>query len=213
MAPACRRYRALLIYSILALVALTNSGCLVAILGTAAAGGAVGYAYYHGNVSRDFLAPLGPTVAATDRAVRDLGLPVMDGKMDGTTATIESQTPEGDRVAIYMEPVPGATYPATRVHVRVGWFGDHELTGQLHRRIATHLQQQAPADPGSPSIIDQPPPPQGVTPASHTQEPPLATDRSNQFIPPNPNLPRRSDAGFTPAGTHQHDLNLSSTPK
>src|SRR5947209_6098791 len=109
-----------LIYLLLATIALANSGCLVVAAG-AATGGAVGYAYYRGNVTRFYAANLEDVRAATRSALSELGMPITE-KNESDGYLIDTRTTDGDRVRINLElqtsriPAEGAL---TKVGVRV----------------------------------------------------------------------------------------------
>ncbi|MFQ3593452.1 MAG: DUF3568 family protein [Gemmataceae bacterium] len=64
------------LYLGVALLALSQSGCAVAILGAAAGGAALGYAYLRAALSRDYPALLGDTIRATKIALGELGFPI-----------------------------------------------------------------------------------------------------------------------------------------
>src|SRR5438132_12885535 len=96
-----RLTRPRLAFLVLALVAVVNSGCLVVAAG-AATGGAVGYAYYRGNVTRFYAANLEDVRAATRSALAELGMPIAE-KNDGDGYLIDSRTTDGDRVRINLE--------------------------------------------------------------------------------------------------------------
>src|SRR5437763_10663328 len=93
-----RSTRLRLMFLLLAVMALINSGCLVVAAG-AATGGAVGYAYYRGNVTRFYTANLEDVRAATRSALAELGMPITE-KTDSDGYLIDSRTGDGDRVRI-----------------------------------------------------------------------------------------------------------------
>ena len=69
---------------LLAAALLTQAGCLaVALTGAGVAGGAVGYAYLQGGVPQDYHASFADTWAATETAVRGLGMPVKLSRTPG----------------------------------------------------------------------------------------------------------------------------------
>jgi hypothetical protein len=180
--PGVRRA---LVLGFLGGLTLANAGCLAAVLGTAAAGGAVGYAYYRGDVSRDFPASFEATWAATQLAVADERLPVGQQQAHIDTGEIVGKSPKGDDVTISLAPM-SENNSQTRVHVRVGYFGDRELSERLLDRIAARLPQVA-INPVSPSIVNNPgygaarvvpvPVTNGVVPAGFQQTgpPPVVT--------------------------------------
>lgn len=184
------RWRFLLFAVMVSAVSLANSGCLAALLGTAAAGGAVGYAYYRGNVYQDYAALFGSTWGATQQALRAMQMPIVSQTVSVGSGEIESVTADGQRVMIYLQQMPAGNGPLTRVHVRVGFLGDHELSGYLHNLIAAHLQQGPPQP--QPQVI-QPTAATGpnhvaprLNPVPDSKEPPLAIPK--QSAPPQAGL-------------------------
>lgn len=147
------------LYLAVAIMVLTQSGCLAVAAGVAG-GAALGAAYYCGKDCRSFPASSDDTVAATKAALADLGMPVVGEQIEGGEVTIKSQTSDGDPVRIYLH-VEGSKFPAdgplSKVTVRVATFGDHPVSNRVLDQISAHL---APA--GMASV----PPPGAVLPAS-----------------------------------------------
>jgi hypothetical protein len=171
-------------YVALALVALGNGGCLIVAAG-AAAGGAVGYAYYQGKDKQDYRATLGDTWAAVHTALRELGMSVERQELTGDRGFVLSRTADGDAVKIHLDAVDNpnpADGPLTRVSVRVANFGDHPVGTRILYQIGTHLVPTGPARLAPlPNLTPPPPPALGpVQPAGwnaapvKTAEPPLA---------------------------------------
>lgn len=154
-------------------VTVAGSGCAALIVGGAVAGGAAaGYAYYNGNVPRDFPAGMEQTWTATHLALNDLGYPVVRTETTSTGGFIESKTAEGQRIVITLQKSPQHEIPgvvATRVGVRVAVFGDQPLSEHILHQIQTRL---------GPVTVSQPPVPT-KTPTLNRQIP----------IPQNPPAP------------------------
>jgi uncharacterized protein DUF3568 len=134
-----------------ALLALASGGCLAAMVGGAAAGGA-GYAYYHGNMAEVYDADLPLAYEATQQALKDLALPVTSEKRDNMTGTIETVNGKYEKVTITMEQQMGkipTDPPKTKVAVRVGTFGDAEMSRRMQQQIAIRMRGGAnfPAAP------------------------------------------------------------------
>src|SRR4051812_21433748 len=105
-------------------LALGASGCAPGLIGGAVAGGAAaGYAYYKGAVPFDLPTPFHPTWVATLVALQDLSLPVVHYNLNEDHGEIQSRAPDGEAITLYVETVTAGA-PVTRVHVRVGVFGD-----------------------------------------------------------------------------------------
>jgi hypothetical protein len=152
-------------YLLLAACALGSGGCLAVAIGGAAAGAAVGYTYFRGNVSADFPADFNTTWAATQAALLDLGMPVNDPKRTSDTeGTLTTQTGDGTKVSIELEtraariPTEG---PITEIEIRVGLIGDRAVSERLMSQIQVRLAQgvqPAPA-PVAASLPQTAPPP------------------------------------------------------
>ncbi len=149
-----------------AVAALSSSGCLALALGTAAAGGAASYAYVRGRITDEFPADLVTTWTAAHAALVDLGLPVLgvERSREGE-GSLTSQTPDGKKVTVELEARP-ALPPVTRVHVRVGLWGDAPLSERLFNQMHARL---TPAVQPVPVIAVEPP-----APPPETAPPPLA---------------------------------------
>jgi hypothetical protein len=133
---------------------LPNTGCLAAAITAGAVGaGAGGYMYMQGNVVHDYNANFDQTWQATQLALKDLQLPIVQAERDNDAGTIISQTGDGDKIKITLEP-RAARIPAegqwTHVGVRVAWFGDTPLSERIIGQIDAHLTPAAP--PGGPLV-------------------------------------------------------------
>jgi hypothetical protein len=156
-----------LCYLALCAVAAANAGCLVVAAGTAAGAGAAGYAYYRGNVEREYAASFEQTWSAAQAALADLGLPVISVTHGYGDGTVECQTADGRKVEINVEAADSPGAPLTRVGVRVGVFGDRPLS----ERYLDQLQSRLPAAPAGCPGTAMPPPP------AETAPPPLAAPK------------------------------------
>lgn len=147
-----------------AMLAFANAGCIVAAVGAAAgSAAAVGYAYYSAPLTRDYPVAFGDASAGVKAALADLQFPVVKE----TPAVIETHTGDGVKVQIALDvvtsPIP-ADGSVTKVSVRVGHFGDEEISKRIQDQIARHLPGLPP--PAVPTL--QPPRPPETAP------PPLA---------------------------------------
>jgi hypothetical protein len=159
-------------------LALANGGCLVA-AGGVAAGGAVGYAYYHGNVVRYYAATMPDVLAATKTSLAELGMPVVKEEADGSSPILECRTAKGDKVRIKLDMEPSkipSEGTLTRVGVRVATFGDQDVSERVLDQIGFHLVPVPLVASGDSRIRPTPSPIQltaGQQP-SQTAAPPLA---------------------------------------
>ncbi|MBY0527885.1 MAG: DUF3568 domain-containing protein [Gemmataceae bacterium] len=176
-------------------LAVMQGGCLWVAAG-AAGGAALGYAYCNGKLCHVYAASLDDTRAAARAGLADLGMPVQEESQEPGSASIKSQTADGDTVRVSLNIEPSkfpADGPMTRVCVRVATFGDHPASARLQEQIAVHLVMvgaatplPSGAPPAAPPVITPPPAPPGALPST-TAPPPL--------LPPEtaPN-PRPADA-------------------
>jgi hypothetical protein len=125
----------------LLLVALVNSGCLLATAGIA--GGAVaGYAFCKGKVCGAYTASGDDTWAATRTALSELGMPILKEERKGSEGFIESRTADGERIKIYLQSdlskIP-AEGQITYVCVRIAVFGDQPVSERILDQVGLHL--------------------------------------------------------------------------
>jgi hypothetical protein len=170
-----------LVYVALGGTALVSGGCLAAAAG-AAGGAAVGYVYYKGKVNQEYNASFDDTWAATQRAMTELGMPLVKQERQGPSGWMEFRTNMDDRVRITLDqmvsPVP-AEGALTRLGIRVRTFGDQALSERILNQIGAHLvARPAPVAVTAPTWAPGGAPPQpairaagGVVP--ETREPPL----------------------------------------
>ena len=188
-----KRWGILAAHLLVAVLALAGSGCLAAVAGVAAAGGA-GYAYYAGKVSRDFQGSLDQVWSATHLALSELGMPVVSQDQAGDGGVIVARAAEQQvRISFEVE-AAGPAGQVTRVGVRVATFGEQDLSARILNQIGAHVRPLSPvtvaptaptgssappplADPapaGTPAAIPSGPVPLSPLPAQ-TAPPPLAS--------------------------------------
>jgi hypothetical protein len=164
---------------------LLNGGCLAATVGAVGAAGA-GYAYYRGNITREFAATYDDTRAAVYTSFAAMGMPIVGEERTGNMGSVTGITGVGDRVQVSIDHLPAvipADGPRTRVGVRVGTFGDQSLSDRLLHEVAGRLQPGSSRAPlaATPSWGPPAPSSDAITPAAHTPqtlEPPLSTSPS-----------------------------------
>lgn len=169
-------------------VALANSGCLLATAGIAG-GAAVGYAYCKGKVCETYNASCDDSWAATHTALAELGMPIIKEERKTSEGFIESRTADGERVRIYVQ-AEASKIPAegqiTWVCVRVATFGDHTVSDRVLDQVGLHLAPAplagaptpAPTPAGAVIQTGSPPFPAAAPPPRQTGPPPL--------LPPDP---------------------------
>lgn len=172
-------------------LSISQCGCLVAAAGAAAGAGA--YAYYQGNHGDTFAGEFGQTYQATKQALADLNMPIRHEEHHGLTGLIESSIEDGSKVTIDIEEQPRIASTdghVTEVKVRVGTFGDSQVSSKLHAQIRAHLTQGGTASPNrlppvkSQSIQQTGATVPGVAPSKDNWKPASQTGNSQQQPPP-----------------------------
>jgi len=163
--------RVRLLYVLIAVLTLTQSGCLLALAGVAGGAAATGYFYYKGRVYRDFPASFPEVYNAVRAALLDLNFVIFSDEPKDGKACIVTKTTNGKKVRIYLDclhsPIP-AEGLLTRVSIRVACFGDEAVSARIFNQIAFRLSHPAPAASAQPA-----PPPVQQT-GFQTSEPKLA---------------------------------------
>ncbi len=180
MPEAGTRKRAL--YALIAVLALMQGGCLLALAGVAGGAAATGYFYYKGRVYRDFPACFTDVHNAVRAALLDLNFVIFNEETHDGKATFLTKTTNGKKVRIYLDclhsPIP-AEGLLTRVSIRVACFGDEAISARIFDQVAfrlSHPAPAAPAPPGPPSVVTPPP----IQPTGfQTTEPKLAPAKKN----------------------------------
>jgi hypothetical protein len=145
---------------------LGQAGCL-AVVGGAALGGTA-YAYHNGKATAWFPSDFADSWHAVKEALNDLALPIKAEQRHRLAGTIESATHTGTKITITLEEKPpkvGLSEHQTELTVRVGVFGDSEvsqrLLEQIRQRLAARQTLPPPPMPATPAPGSPPPvPPQ-----------------------------------------------------
>ncbi len=175
----CVKVRRLVGVTLALVLILGSSGCLAVGIGTAAAGGAVGYAYYRGGVQRAYPVTIKAGSQATQDAMAKLGMPLTHAthREKESTLYFHQGQANGTRIRIWLEqestPNPGDGV-LTVITVRVGTFGDQELSERILAEIAKHLS--LPVEPGAPA-------PGRLTPLA-AEDPSLRATQPPSSLPP-----------------------------
>jgi hypothetical protein len=175
MPEAERKYTSRVFYPIVAVLAIIQGGCLLAIAGVCAGGAATGYLYYKGRICRDYPANLPDVGNAVHAALADLHFPILSEDFKDGKAFLLTRTANGKKVRIYLDclssPIP-AEGLLTRVSIRVACFGDEGVSMRILDQISRHLAPApviVPAPQPGPAPIQQT---SGVRPIETSEPPP-----------------------------------------
>jgi hypothetical protein len=113
-----------------------TSGCALFLVGGAAAAGAGGYAYVSGELKDTESVSLDTAYNATLAAMKDLQYAVVSKPKDAMTATITVRNAKDEKIVITLNK-QSATI--TEIHIRVGTFGDEQLSRQILDKIKSHF--------------------------------------------------------------------------
>ncbi|HXH12916.1 MAG TPA: DUF3568 family protein [Alphaproteobacteria bacterium] len=127
--------RAMLVGIICASFVWQGCGALVA-GGAGAAAGAGTVAYVRGELQSTYPASFDRTWNATLGALQESNLRVTETERDGAKGTINARTADDTSVTVNLETAGPGT---TAAKIRVGVFGDEEMSTAIHRRIASRL--------------------------------------------------------------------------
>lgn len=130
--PLPRLFRVVLIAALTAL-AMIQSGCIAVV---AAAGAGTGVAWYNGRLDATVEAGLDEVYRASQRALSDLEFAKISENKSALDALLVSRTALDKKVEIKLtKPAEGAT----KVSIRVGVFGDEELSMAILEKIKARL--------------------------------------------------------------------------
>jgi hypothetical protein len=109
-------------------------GCAALVVG--GAGGAAAVAYVKGELETTYGASLDRTYDASLKALKDMQITVLSSKKDATAGTIEATKADGTKVKVSLETAgPGSTL----VKIRVGTFGDKDVSMAINSKIGSNL--------------------------------------------------------------------------
>jgi hypothetical protein len=108
-------------------------GC-VAVVGAGAGAGTV--AYVRGELQTTYAASFNRTWEASLASLKDLGITVYNTQKDATEGDIEATKADGTKVKINLKPTGSDT---TSVKIRVGIFGDEEVSRTISNQISKRL--------------------------------------------------------------------------
>ena len=112
---------------------LMLQGC-VAVIGAGAGAGTV--AYVRGELQTSYAASFNRTWEASLAALKDLSITIYNTEKDATEGNIEATKADGTKVKINLKP---AGSDITAVKIRVGIFGDEEVSRTISNQISKRL--------------------------------------------------------------------------
>jgi hypothetical protein len=113
------------------------SGCALFVVGAAAGAGAGGYAWINGEIKTTEGASLDRTWNATLAAMKDLEFPVTDQAKDALEANLTARNASNTNISIKLKNLSSTS---TEIRIRVGTFGDENLSRTILNKINSHLQ-------------------------------------------------------------------------
>ncbi|HTU19409.1 MAG TPA: DUF3568 family protein [Gemmataceae bacterium] len=153
MPEAERKHSGRLLYALVAVLALAQAGCLLALAGAAGGAAATGYFYCKGRLYRDYPNCLPDVYRAVQAALLDLHLPIFTEEAKDGKAFLVTKTTNGKKVRIYLNclssPIP-ADGTITRMAIRVGAFGDESVCVRIFEQTALRLGHPVPVAPAPP---------------------------------------------------------------
>lgn len=115
---------------------LLVSGCRLFVVGAAAGAGALTVAYIDGKVEADYGSSYDKVVAAANSAITQLGFSKPEERRDELTDTFTTYNAKGDSIKIV---VTRTSDNSSKVTIRVGTFGDRELSMMISDKIKANL--------------------------------------------------------------------------
>ena len=120
----------------LAAVLTLGSGCALFLIGGAAAAGAGGYAYVNGELKDTESVSLDKAYKATAAAMSDLQYAVVSKPKDAMTAKFTARTAADKKIEVTLNKQSATV---TEIIIRVGTFGDEDLSRQILDKIKGHF--------------------------------------------------------------------------
>lgn len=116
---------------------LQMTGCALLLVGGAAAGAAAGIMYHEGELRADIDAPPPSVIKATERAFRDLIWTKESATSSATDGLATARTATGKEVVVT---VGLKSENVSQIGIRIGAFGDENLSRLLYDKIQFFLQ-------------------------------------------------------------------------
>ena len=121
---------------LLAAVLALGSGCALFVVGAAAGAGAGTYAYMNGELKETEGVSYDAVYSATLAALGDMQYAVESKPKDAAKATITARTSTDKKVVVTLIKQSATV---TEIHIRVGTFGDENLSRQILDKIKSRF--------------------------------------------------------------------------
>jgi hypothetical protein len=149
------RIHVLCLALVLASLTINSAGCLIVAAGAGAAGTV---AYMRGDLEMEEACKLEVVYTATREAMKQLELPVLEGKTekDALSATIVARDASDKRITVKLKAQGEQT---TKISIRIGTFGDQTKSQMIYNRIREKLKAAGPQPahlPPQPSVAPPP---------------------------------------------------------
>lgn len=119
------------------LIGLSGCSRKWAVIGAAAAAvGTSAYFYVKGDLKRNYEAPIDKTWQAAVKSVEDLGLSTESKQKDAFNGVIKGKMADGKSFTVTVKRL-GENL--TEVGVRIGTFGNKEISESIHNKILSNL--------------------------------------------------------------------------
>ena len=123
---------------VLVVAASFMTGCAALVVGAAAGGAAAGALYYKGELRADVDAAPREVIAATEKAFRDIIWDQETAAASATDGMATARTATGREVEVTVEM---KTPEVSTIGIRIGTFGDENLSRLLYDRILSFLNK------------------------------------------------------------------------
>jgi len=123
---------------VLMLIMIMCSGCALLIVTAVGGGAAVGaIKYVKGEMEGSYASTIGSTWIACEAALKELGIDIFASvKETPTHWMLKGRSEGGKKVKVTLDALPDKV---TKVSVRVGIFGDKQLSKKIHNAISRRL--------------------------------------------------------------------------
>lgn len=127
------------VFAAMFLCSVMVSGCAapVILLGAGAGAGAGTVAYMRGEWVQSYPESFDRVWKAAQEAVADLHITLAEKRETADGGTIEGSRADGKSVVVRVSGLPGGL---SEVRIRIGWFGDRDISSTISNEIALRLK-------------------------------------------------------------------------